>query len=100
MRHRDDHRDRYENPPKKKRGGFAVTIFAIAVFAFGLLGMIGLFGDVVAGFLQGAFGFVGYAFFALAIFYWIIDVRGWRRWAFFFRVHADHAVRADQESGL
>ena len=27
-----------------------------------------------------------YSFFVLAIFYWIIDVRGFRKWAFFFRV--------------
>ena len=67
MRNRDDHRERYDHPPKKRRGGFALTIFAIAVFAFGLLGMIGLFGSAVKLFLQGTFGFVGYLFFALAI---------------------------------
>jgi len=67
MRNRDDHRNRYDDPPKKQRGGFAVTILAIAVFAFGLLGMIGLFGGTVRGFLQGAFGFMGYPFFAIAI---------------------------------
>ena len=33
-----------------------------------------------------------YAFFALALFYWIIDVRGWRRWAFFFRVIGMNAI--------
>ena len=27
-----------------------------------------------------------YSLTALAVFYWIIDVRGWRRWTFFFRV--------------
>lgn len=27
-----------------------------------------------------------YSFAALALFYWIIDVKGWRRWTFFFRV--------------
>ena len=27
-----------------------------------------------------------YSFFMLAVFYWIIDVKGWRRWAFFFQV--------------
>ena len=27
-----------------------------------------------------------YSFGALALFYWTIDVRGWRRWTFFFRV--------------
>lgn len=27
-----------------------------------------------------------YSFFALALFYWIIDVKGFRRWSFFFRV--------------
>ena len=35
---------------------------------------------------------VAYAFFALALFYWIIDVRGWRRWAFFFRVIGMNAI--------
>ena len=33
-----------------------------------------------------------YAFFALAIFYWIIDVLGWRRWTFFFRVIGMNAI--------
>ena len=33
-----------------------------------------------------------YAFFTLALFYWIIDVRGWRRWAFFFRVIGMNAI--------
>ena len=28
----------------------------------------------------------GMAFWSLALFYWIIDVRGWQRWSFFFRV--------------
>ena len=27
-----------------------------------------------------------YSFFMLALFYWIVDVRQWRRWTFFFRV--------------
>ena len=63
--HRRD--GRHTEPPKKRRGGAALTIFAIVVFTFGLLGMIGLFGSAVSSFLQGAFGFVGYAFFALAL---------------------------------
>ena len=33
-----------------------------------------------------------YAFLALAIFYWIIDVLGWRRWTFFFRVIGMNAI--------
>jgi len=28
----------------------------------------------------------GFSFLALALFYWMVDVRGWRRWAFPFRV--------------
>ena len=28
----------------------------------------------------------GMAFLALALFYWVIDVQGWQRWSFFFRV--------------
>lgn len=27
-----------------------------------------------------------YSFAALAVFYWIVDVKGWRRWTFFLRV--------------
>ena len=27
-----------------------------------------------------------YSFLVLALFYWIVDVKGWRRWTFFFRV--------------
>lgn len=33
-----------------------------------------------------------YAFFALALFYWIIDVLGWRRWTIFFRVIGMNAI--------
>ena len=33
-----------------------------------------------------------YSFFMLAVFYWIIDVRGWRRWAFFFQVIGMNAI--------
>ncbi|MBQ7712759.1 MAG: hypothetical protein IJT69_02950, partial [Clostridia bacterium] len=60
-------RERPSAPPKKRRSGALVTIAALAIFAFGLLGMIGLFGGVVRDFLQGAFGFMGYPFFALAL---------------------------------
>ena len=28
----------------------------------------------------------------LAIFYWIVDVKGWRRWTFFFRVIGMNAI--------
>ena len=33
-----------------------------------------------------------YSFASLALFYWIIDVLGWRRWAFFFRVIGMNAI--------
>ena len=33
-----------------------------------------------------------YSFAALALFYWIVDVRGWRRWTFFFRVIGMNAI--------
>jgi predicted acyltransferase len=33
-----------------------------------------------------------YSFAMLAIFYWIVDVRGWRRWTFFFRVIGMNAI--------
>jgi predicted acyltransferase len=33
-----------------------------------------------------------YSFIALAVFYWIIDVRGWRRWSFFFQVIGMNAI--------
>ena len=33
-----------------------------------------------------------YSFAMLAIFYWIIDVKGWRRWSFFFRVIGMNAI--------
>lgn len=33
-----------------------------------------------------------YAFFSLALFYWIVDVKGWRRWTFFFRVIGMNAI--------
>jgi predicted acyltransferase len=34
----------------------------------------------------------GYSFVVLALFYWIIDVRGWRKWAFFFKVIGMNAI--------
>ena len=33
-----------------------------------------------------------YSYLALAAFYWIIDVRGWRKWTFFFRVIGMNAI--------
>ena len=33
-----------------------------------------------------------YSFAMLAIFYWIVDVKGWRRWMFFFRVIGMNAI--------
>jgi predicted acyltransferase len=33
-----------------------------------------------------------YSFFAFALFYWIIDVKGYRRWTFFFRVIGMNAI--------
>ena len=33
-----------------------------------------------------------YSFATLALFYWIVDVLGWRRWAFFFRVIGMNAI--------
>jgi predicted acyltransferase len=36
----------------------------------------------------------GFSFLALALFYWMIDVRGWRRWAFPFRVIGMNSIVA------
>ena len=36
----------------------------------------------------------GFSFLSLALFYWIVDVRGWRRWAFPFRVIGMNALVA------
>ena len=36
----------------------------------------------------------GYGFLMLALFYWIIDVRGYRRWAFFFTVIGMNSIAA------
>ena len=33
-----------------------------------------------------------YSFAVLALFYWIVDVKGWRRWTFFFRVIGMNAI--------
>ena len=33
-----------------------------------------------------------YSFAMLAVFYWIVDVKGWRRWTFFFRVIGMNAI--------
>ena len=33
-----------------------------------------------------------YSYFSLAVFYWVIDVRGWKRWAFFFQVIGMNAI--------
>ena len=37
-------------------------------------------------------GVGAYSFFMLAVFYWLIDVRGWRRWCFVFRVIGMNAI--------
>jgi predicted acyltransferase len=36
----------------------------------------------------------GYGFLMLTLFYWVIDVRGWRRWAFFFTVIGMNSIAA------
>jgi predicted acyltransferase len=36
----------------------------------------------------------GYGFLMLALFYWVIDVRGWRRWASFFTVIGMNSIAA------
>ena len=33
-----------------------------------------------------------YSYFALAVFYWVVDVRGWKRWVFFFQVIGTNAI--------
>ena len=33
-----------------------------------------------------------YSYFALAVFYWVIDVRGWKRWALFFQIIGMNAI--------
>lgn len=33
-----------------------------------------------------------YSLFMLSVFYWVIDVRGWRKWAFFFQVIGMNAI--------
>ena len=37
-------------------------------------------------------GRIGIAWGAAALFYWIVDVKGWRRWGFFFKVIGMNAI--------
>lgn len=60
----------------KKQGRRKVSpilvIVALAVFAFAMLALVGLFGSPLRDFFAGVFGFTGYAFFALALLFTVL----------------------------
>ena len=67
MTKRYDERNDSKRSSKGGTGGKVLTLVALLVFVFGLLGMTGLFGGKIKGFFCGVFGFVGFAFFACSV---------------------------------
>ena len=61
---------------KKRKGSALITLVAILFFAFALAALAGFVGDDLQGFFAGSFGFMGYAFFALALLATILKVFG------------------------
>ena len=61
----------------------------LVAFAFGSWSM-----PIVKGIWSSSFALVagGISALLLAVFYWIIDVKGWRRWGFFFKVIGMNAI--------
>jgi predicted acyltransferase len=70
--------------PRRKTAGLALAGMACL-----LLGNLwGVWFPVIKNLWTGSYVLVagGWSLLLLALFYWLIDVRGWRRWAFFFTV--------------
>lgn len=81
---------------RKARGlvvGAAVCVVlgVLAATAFGRFSV-----PVIKNIWTSSFALVsaGYSLLMLALFYWLIDIRGWSRWSFFFRVIGMNAVFA------
>ncbi|MBZ5515907.1 MAG: DUF5009 domain-containing protein [Acidobacteriia bacterium] len=76
--------------PKRKVAGLALA--GIACLAGGELW--GLAFPIIKNIWTSSYVLVagGWSLLLLALFYWIIDVRGWRRWAFFFTVIGMNAI--------
>lgn len=70
--------------PKRKAAGLALAGVACLVAG----GLWSLAFPIIKNIWTSSYVLVagGWSLLLLALFYWIIDVRGWRRWAFFFTV--------------
>ena len=60
--------------PEKKRGNFLFYLVAFLILVFSFLSLTGLFGGVLQGWFGGVFGFLGFAYFALAIVFFLAKV--------------------------
>ena len=70
--------------PQRKAGGLALA--GLACLVLGNLWGLGF--PIIKNIWTSSYVLVaaGWSLLLVALFYWIIDVRGWRRWAFFFTV--------------
>ena len=67
---------RRKRRPAKRRGGALIVVIAILFFVFALASLAGFVGDAVRDFFAGTFGFMGCAFFALALLATLLKVFG------------------------
>jgi len=76
--------------PKMAGGRKAAVLFALSgvMLAFGLAFIFVLKMPIVKALWTSSFVLVAaaYSFAMLALFYWIVDVKGWSRWSLYFRV--------------
>ncbi len=69
-------------------GRKALALLGAGAVSAALGGLLSLFYPVVKNLWSPSFVLVvgGYSFAVFALFYWLVDVKGWTKWSFFFRV--------------
>lgn len=67
---------------------FTLVMAGVGAFLLGLVFLYVFRIPCIKALWTGSFVcFAGtYAFFVMALFYWIVDIRGWRKWGFFFQM--------------
>ena len=76
-------RDKKTNDQQKIK-----TLLLIGVSSIALALLLSTFYPIIKACWTGSFNLLtsGIGFLLIALFYWVIDVKGWKKWSFFFRV--------------
>jgi predicted acyltransferase len=76
-------RDKKSNDQQKIK-----TLSLIGVSSIALALLLSTFYPIIKACWTGSFNLLasGIGFLLIALFYWVIDVKGWKKWSFFFRV--------------